>query len=768
MNLFRKLIVPLLVFVLLSTGIAFLLNHQKVANAEQNSLLAQQCTGTAPAHAMLVMDRSGSMADKIGNSGATKLSKAKEAAKLFVDKLKNNNVKTKIGMVKFSDSANLDKPFGTDWTGIKTSIDALKANGETCAACGLKKAKDEITSKHESGVKDVVIFLTDGKANNTLAGKRDATAAKEEAVQQANQLRQQGVIIYSIGLGPEVQPDFLKQVAGDDSRYFSSPTTDQLNQIYNDIAKLIGGGSISGTVFNDANNNGIKDSGEVGLSGWTVNLSGDATASTTSESNGTYKFEGLCDGNYNVSETSQDGWTQTKPTNPSNYPVTINSNNSTITDKDFGNFQKPVCDRGANGEENGTCNACQAAANSCGPNNGTQSCSFTTHHTGVPCTPVNRDRQCTINMCSAGSHCDQGTTPYQCKPDPSPSPGQVQLSFVLGLDGTGATGDFSNRNQTFGTDNPNYQVTHAQACLYTNGQNDNNFCNHPYALDLNYNGSTKLWIGSLNISEPPGTYSIKVRAQKYLIRKIGPDMTPAKQTWTLVAGNNQIGTADSQAAHSNLMVGDIDGGDFGDNTLTSVDYNIIRDCLDTHIFTSITPGHCSDTVKSAKADLNANGKVDQDDLNYFIRERATGDGGLPGAEPTPTPSTSPTITPSPSQSSTPTPAPSSTPVGQKLSKLTCPSSISVTKNNKEVSVHLTNNSGNVNLDDHTVTFASSISNLIINPTSGKTGANGNAKTNIKFPQSFSGQGNGTLTASFAGGNSYAASTCNVNLTWNIN
>ncbi|MBN1322464.1 MAG: hypothetical protein JW986_00480 [Methanotrichaceae archaeon] len=67
--------------------------------------------------------------------------------------------------------------------------------------------------------------------------------------------------------------------------------------------------SISGRLFNDANGNGMDD-GETGLSGWTVIVAGtDGESSATTDSQGSYGFQGLAPGAYTVRETVQDGWT---------------------------------------------------------------------------------------------------------------------------------------------------------------------------------------------------------------------------------------------------------------------------------------------------------------------------------------------------------------------------------------------------------------------------------------------------------------------------
>ncbi len=80
--------------------------------------------------------------------------------------------------------------------------------------------------------------------------------------------------------------------------------------------------TIVGEVVNDLNGNGLRDVGEPGLSGVTVNLdqlntsTGTSTpvTTTTTDSNGVYKFDNLAAGTYRVSEQTPTGSTLTFPT----------------------------------------------------------------------------------------------------------------------------------------------------------------------------------------------------------------------------------------------------------------------------------------------------------------------------------------------------------------------------------------------------------------------------------------------------------------------
>ncbi len=95
--------------------------------------------------------------------------------------------------------------------------------------------------------------------------------------------------------------------------------------------------AISGTVFNDINHNGLKDSSETGLAGWTIELHSDTGVTTTvTDSNGYYSFGNLPTGWYTVYEQLQGGWAQVYPSSGdwSFYLVTD-------TVANYGNLQAP-------------------------------------------------------------------------------------------------------------------------------------------------------------------------------------------------------------------------------------------------------------------------------------------------------------------------------------------------------------------------------------------------------------------------------------------
>jgi hypothetical protein len=105
-------------------------------------------------------------------------------------------------------------------------------------------------------------------------------------------------------------------------------------------------GSICGIKFNDLDGDGLQDPGELGLPNWTINLTGTATTTATTNANGLYCFNNLPAGNYTVTETQQTGWQQTFPNSPGTHPVILAAGQN-IENLKFGNrlsSQGSICD----------------------------------------------------------------------------------------------------------------------------------------------------------------------------------------------------------------------------------------------------------------------------------------------------------------------------------------------------------------------------------------------------------------------------------------
>jgi photosystem II stability/assembly factor-like uncharacterized protein len=105
------------------------------------------------------------------------------------------------------------------------------------------------------------------------------------------------------------------------------------------LGEMLTSCSVSGTVFNDSNGNGNRDSSESGIAGWKVYLKNPDNSvidSTVTPSDGSYIFVMSTGGTYTVAETQDTGWVQTAPPGLGTYTFMINPGTA-LTGRDFGN-----------------------------------------------------------------------------------------------------------------------------------------------------------------------------------------------------------------------------------------------------------------------------------------------------------------------------------------------------------------------------------------------------------------------------------------------
>ena len=294
---------------------------------------------------VIVLDRSGSMGWEI----PTRLSQAKIAANSFVGKLGSDD---RSALVSFSTTADSDKPFSNNHTTTQTMVSNLMASGATNIGDAIGLANDEFSSSADDVLK-IEILLTDGRANQPNGNgfdenPLDVAYAEEMAVAAALE----GIKIFTIGLGNDINEVMLQNIANDTgAQYYNAPTADELEEIFSEIAyNICQYGSISGCKY-ETDNQGNNDST---ISGWEINLSGDANLMKLTDENGCYTFAGLLDGSYVISEGGKDGvgsFVQTYPQEPLFYSIALNDQEE-ATGYDFGNYF-PVCGNGILDEDFG-------------------------------------------------------------------------------------------------------------------------------------------------------------------------------------------------------------------------------------------------------------------------------------------------------------------------------------------------------------------------------------------------------------------------------
>lgn len=285
---------------------------------------------------VLLMDSSGSM----GDGYPTKLSKAKQAARSFVDKLGQND---QSALVSFSVSATLEKGLSNNHTATKDALNSLTANFTTNIGDAIALGNSELGSQRANPqAAKAMILLTDGLANQpmTVVNPTDYAKSKADIAAAA------GYKIFTIGFAQntsDIDENMLKYIANKTGAdYYYAPNGDALQAIYDEISyRICQTASISGCKYHDVDRDG-NIAGEEKLAGWTMVLGGDATAEQQTDENGCYTFSGLEPGNYTVKESCCQGktYTQTYPSFTT-YQITLGEGQH-AADKDFGNYY-PIC-----------------------------------------------------------------------------------------------------------------------------------------------------------------------------------------------------------------------------------------------------------------------------------------------------------------------------------------------------------------------------------------------------------------------------------------
>ena len=295
---------------------------------------------------VMIIDRSGSM----GWETQTRLSQAKIAANSFLENLKAGD---QSALVSYATEATPDKGLSNVHTETQTAIGILEAGGGTNIGDAIYLSNAELGSSEANpqAVK-VAILLTDGRATCPFpigdCGYSEDFEDIQYALGSANAAATLGYKIFTIGLGAttgvnSINEPMLQNIANiTGASYYHAPTSGELAGIYESIRlQLCEYGSISGYKYNDTNNDS-DIIGEPIIPGWEINISGDASDTQSTDTNGFYTFAGLEPGTYTITETISAGWVQTYAPSPSVFTIDWGVN---YGDVNFGNYL-PECGNG--------------------------------------------------------------------------------------------------------------------------------------------------------------------------------------------------------------------------------------------------------------------------------------------------------------------------------------------------------------------------------------------------------------------------------------
>lgn len=169
---------------------------------------------------VLVVDVSGSMKGE-------PLEQARRAATDFVDGLSPQDT---VAVLTFSDSVSLVQDFTSDKDAVKLGLDRLQAEGNTALYQAAREAA--IKAAASPLPRKVIILLSDGV---DYGGK--SAVSRDDSIAQA---RYVGVPLYTIGLGSEIDRDYLSALSQSTrARSLETPTAEGLSQLYAETGNLL-------------------------------------------------------------------------------------------------------------------------------------------------------------------------------------------------------------------------------------------------------------------------------------------------------------------------------------------------------------------------------------------------------------------------------------------------------------------------------------------------------------------------------------------------
>jgi predicted ribosomally synthesized peptide with SipW-like signal peptide len=180
---------------------------------------------TDSADVMVVLDRSGSMSPPVD-----KFDSAKEGAKSLVEALGSG---AEFGLVSFGEgTATLDESLGTTESAFDSSVDGLKALGQTNIDAALDEATAELSANGRANADSIIVLLSNGTPTVGDDPEPAATAFKNG-----------GGTIYGIAYGDGANLGLIQDLSSDpDSDFAFEGEQADIVSVFDDIGRAISGG----------------------------------------------------------------------------------------------------------------------------------------------------------------------------------------------------------------------------------------------------------------------------------------------------------------------------------------------------------------------------------------------------------------------------------------------------------------------------------------------------------------------------------------------
>jgi len=176
----------------------------------------------------LVIDASTSMQLRTSQN-RMKIAAAIEAARAFLGELSLPHDQASV--ISFYSDASVLQELTGKRSDLNAALNRIQVARQTRIDLGIEVAHEELTStRHKPENQPVMIVLTDGKANPVPVSA---------AVEKARLAKADGITIFTIGLGDDLDFEALEAMASKRSYYYHAPDGEDLQDIYAQIAVAI-------------------------------------------------------------------------------------------------------------------------------------------------------------------------------------------------------------------------------------------------------------------------------------------------------------------------------------------------------------------------------------------------------------------------------------------------------------------------------------------------------------------------------------------------
>ncbi len=196
---------------------------------EEEARFEQEATNPSPKdrEIVLVLNSSGSM------SGIP-MQETKTAAHTFVNKVLENEAN--VGIVAYDDNAKLCAAISDSRKYLDKAINLIEAGGGTNIEAGLAMADSML--QNSTAEQKIIILMSDGEPNEGKVG--------EELIAYANELKEKGYSIYTLGFFSETYNRYsvqslMDEIASGQSYHYEVTDADILKFFFGDIADQING-----------------------------------------------------------------------------------------------------------------------------------------------------------------------------------------------------------------------------------------------------------------------------------------------------------------------------------------------------------------------------------------------------------------------------------------------------------------------------------------------------------------------------------------------